>query len=1079
MDFRIMMYCAAATLVLVHAVDSAYSSSIPRSRCLPHQSSALLQLKQDFAFNNSSFTDSCSLSNQKMKSWIEGNDCCDDWDGVTCNLETGHVIGLDLSSSCLQGPLSSNSSLFSLTKLQRLNLAYNNFTLSNIPSRLFTQLPRLTHLNLSSSNFYGFVPSEIALLSNLISLDLSSVAYFDILKGEGCELCESLTMKTVSENMTKLREVHLDGVNLSSVSVLSFSKFAHLISLSLYDCNLHGEFPMNIFQLPNIQVIVLSDNENLIGSLPDFHNGSQLQTLHLYGTKFHGRLPDSIGNLKSLIELIIERCNFSGTIPSSLGNLSQLEVLDLGGNNFNGEVPATLGNLSQLKYLALGGSNFIGQLPATLGNLSQLEHFNLVGENIKGQLPSTLQNLAKLTYLRIVDTGLTGELPFWIGNFKLLESLTISGKFEGQIPSSLGNLSHLSLLKLYGESFNGMLPKTITNLTQLSYLIISDTSLTGPIPSSLYRMPLLTEIWIENNKFTGPLEFENVSSSPLSYLSIKNNHLDGQIPISVSEFPNLLQLELQSNNLSGKLQLEIFPENSELQILGLSDNNDLAITSSSTNSSVHKFDTLLLSSCNIGETFPEFLKTQDEIRYLDLSNNKIKGKIPSWFLNIGVDTLSNLILSNNSFTGWERAQPITLPWKNLRLLDLRLNSLEGSLIVPPPSITHFFISENKLGGGIDPLLFCNLSVLQVLDVSNNHLSGTIPQCLVNSSSSLLVLDMKHNKFSGKIPETFLNENSLKTLDLSHNRLRGKVPKSLINCKALQVLNLGHNVINDVFPFWLQNLPELQALVLRSNKFHGPIWDSHHDIGFVKLRIVDLSMNDFSGNLPSDYFNKWSAINTEITKENKSELKYMEGGGDYYKDSIVIVQKGYEIEFEKILTIFTAIDLSNNKFDGTIPSSIGDLLAIKVINLSNNTFDGLIPTFIGNLKELESLDLSNNNLFGRIPGELATLTFLSYLNLSGNNLSGPIPSGGQFNTFENTSFVGNVGLCDFPLSKKCEDTNAVDEYSQQCDESDENGFGWEAVLIGYGCSFVIGAIGGFVIISKKPKWLANIFGRYLQ
>ncbi|KAM6557569.1 hypothetical protein CsatB_004588 [Cannabis sativa] len=797
-----------------------------------------------------------------------------------------------------------------------------------------TQLPRLTHLNLSSSNFYGFVPSEIALLSNLISLDLSSVAYFDILKGEGCELCESLTMKTVSENMTKLREVHLDGVNLSSVSPLSFSKFTHLISLSLYDCNLHGEFPMNIFQLPNIQVIVLSDNENLVGSLPDFHNGSQLQTLHLYGTKFHGRLPDSIGNLKSLIELIIERCNFSGTIPSSLGNLSQLEVLDLGGNNFNGEVPATLGNLSQLKYLALGGSNFIGQLPATLGNLSQLEHFNLVGENIKGQLPSTLQNLAKLTYLRIVDTGLTGELPFWIGNFKLLESLTISGKFEGQIPSSLGNLSHLSLLKLYGESFNGMVPKTITNLTQLSYLIISDTSLTGPIPSSLYRMPLLTEIWIENNKFTGPLEFENVSSSPLSYLSIKNNHLDGQIPISVSEFPNLLQLELQSNNLSGKLQLEIFPENSELQILGLSDNNDLAITSSSTNSSVHKFDTLLLSSCNIGETFPEFLKTQDEIRYLDLSNNKIKGKIPSWFLNIGVDTLSNLILSNNSFTGWERAQLITLPWKNLRLLDLRLNSLEGSLIVPPPSITHFFISENKLGGGIDPLLFY-------------------------------------------------------------------------------------------------------------------------------------------------YFNKWSAINTEITKENKSELKYMEGGGDYYKDSIVIVQKGYEIEFEKILTIFTAIDLSNNNFDGTIPSSIGDLLAIKVINLSNNTFDGLIPTVIGNLKELESLDLSNNNLFGRIPQELATLTFLSYLNLSGNNLSGPIPSGGQFNTFENSSFLGNVGLCDFPLSKKCEDTNAVDEYSQQCDESDENGFGWEAVLIGYGCSFVIGAIGGFVIISKKPKWLANIFGRYLQ
>lgn len=49
-------------------------------------------------------------------------DCCT-WDGVTCDLLTGHVIGLDLSCSLLNGIIYANSSLFQLRHLQTLNLA--------------------------------------------------------------------------------------------------------------------------------------------------------------------------------------------------------------------------------------------------------------------------------------------------------------------------------------------------------------------------------------------------------------------------------------------------------------------------------------------------------------------------------------------------------------------------------------------------------------------------------------------------------------------------------------------------------------------------------------------------------------------------------------------------------------------------------------------------------------------------------------------------------------------------------------------------------------------------------------------
>ncbi|KAK7381189.1 hypothetical protein VNO78_33719 [Psophocarpus tetragonolobus] len=47
-----------------------------------------------------------------------------------------------------------------------------------------------------------------------------------------------------------------------------------------------------------------------------------------------------------------------------------------------------------------------------------------------------------------------------------------------------------------------------------------------------------------------------------------------------------------------------------------------------------------------------------------------------------------------------------------------------------------------------------------------------------------------------------------------------------------------------------------------------------------------------------------------------------------------------------------------------------------------------------------------------------LGFLSYLNLSLNNLSGKLPVGSSIETFDNSSFVGNIGLCGLPLTNKC-------------------------------------------------------------
>jgi uncharacterized protein YjbI with pentapeptide repeats len=171
-----------------------------------------------------------------MKSWKADTDCCS-WDGITCDTENGHVVVINLSNSWLSGTLKSNSSLFNLRHLQKLNLALNDFSSSTIPSQ-FGQLVSLTHLNLSYSFLSGPILSEISWLSNLVSLDLS----FNDYNSKYLNL-RKIDLEALVQNMTYLRELHLDFMDILSSLPQSLENLSSLTSLSLSACILQGEFP--------------------------------------------------------------------------------------------------------------------------------------------------------------------------------------------------------------------------------------------------------------------------------------------------------------------------------------------------------------------------------------------------------------------------------------------------------------------------------------------------------------------------------------------------------------------------------------------------------------------------------------------------------------------------------------------------------------------------------------------------------------------------------------------------------------------------------------------------------------------
>ncbi|XP_058183091.1 receptor-like protein 49 [Rhododendron vialii] len=1051
----------------------AASSSSPLSSfassahplCRHDQRSALLQFKHLFDINSnaSSRCDRAGIpSYPKTLSWDENaTDCCN-WDGVTCDELTGHVVGLDLSCSQLYGTIQPNSSLFQLSHLQRLNLAHNDFNYSRT-SYAFGSFASLTHLNLSKSGFLGSISSELSLLSKLISLDLSSIRlrlnpqlrvigrlrFKSLLRLEPRARLrlDPLHFKILLKNVTRLQELVLHGVNISFGSPDSLLNLTSLTALDLSSTELSGNLPDGVFHFPNLQKLVLCDNLNLDINLPKstWGSGGSLWVLDLSETKLFGELPDSIGHLKSLKSLDLSWTSLSGELPDSIGYLKSLKSLDLSSTSLSGELPDSIGYLNSLKSLYLSRTSLSGKLPDSIGFLKSLNYLILSRCKLWGSIPKSLGNLTQIRELDLTGNDFTGEVPSTISNLKQLTHLILDSNDLGGRILAFVEFPMLEKLHIGDNNFTGPIPFNLSGLQNLRELYLNKNSLSGVIPPSLFTLMSLEQLDLSSNHLTGQIpEFQH--RLPLDTIDLSDNKLRGPIPQSISTLVNLAELYLASNDLS-------------------------AVARSNGNNTLPNLRNFRMSSCNI-EVFPYFLRASENLVELDLSQNRIHGQIPNWVGFIGKASLLYLNLSHNFLTGINK-----LPWEHLNTLDLRSNLLQGPLLIPPPSILYFLMSNNSLYGEISSSV-CNASSLQMLDLSHNKLSGEVPQCLGNSSSFLEVLSLRSNGFKGTLPLTFEKPSQLRSLDLSENHFEGPLPRSLVNCRSLEVLNVGNNKVNDTFPNWLGILPELQVLVVRSNQFHGPINTIMSEFSFPKLRIVDLSYNEFTGHLPTRYFENFQAMKNKTMPDKQ----YMSGESSYYHDSIEVTIKGLEIELVRILTIFTTIDFSSNNFSGEIPNVVGKLYSLKVLNFSHNSLTGYIPEALGDLTSLESLDISSNHLTGRIPSQLTSLTFLAVLNLSFNHLHGPIPYGRQFNTFENGSYAGNLGLCGFPLSKGCGDNQTQVQppvFQHEEDDSGLDGFTWKIVVIGYGCGMTLGLfLGSLMFLIGRPRFFVKLAERKL-
>ncbi|XP_059429264.1 receptor-like protein 6 [Corylus avellana] len=907
-------------------------------------------------------------------------------------------------------------------------------------SSLFS-LQHLESLSLAYNDFkYSHeIPSEFDKLANLSYLNLSNAYFVGQIPIAISRLTRLVTLDLSSDySVYYFNHLHLENPNFK-VLIQNLSELMELNLDSVLISAPGNEWCRALSSsLPNLRVLSLSSC-NLFGPIDSsLRNLHSLSIIRLNDNNFSAPVPEFFADFKNLTSLEVTSSGLNGKFPKKIFQISTLRMLDLSDNDLlEGSLPEFPLNGS-LQTMELSGTNFSGTLPPSIGHLKMLSTINLWNCNFIGPIPDTIASLTQLVHLDMSHNS-----------------------FSGSIPNSMGRLTKLVYLDMSVNNLGGSIP--IFSMTKnLERLDLSENSLNGPIPISLFSLPSLRQVWLSKNQFSGfnNLEFSNNISSHclLERIDLSNNNLEGPLPIFFLELQGLQFLSLSSNHFNSSLQLSVIPKLKNLYYLDLSHNKL--------------------------KTFPDFLRNQSSLSFLDLSDNQIYGEIPNWVWKH--PNLSDVDLSYNFLVTLEG------PILNLSLstLDLHSNQLQGQLPIIssvkyldfsmnhfrssiPANIgqslasTRFFsLSSNKLYGSI-PRSICNITHLLLLDLSNNSLSGTIPECLISMSGmTLQILDLRTNNLIGTIPEGFPNYCWLEFLGLNGNQLGGELPKYLANCTSLKHLDVGNNHIEGIFPFYLKSITFLKVLILRNNKFYGPITHLNPNATWPWLQIVDIALNNFTGRLPIIPQSNWAAMMDDVVAQSREERT--EGRSfDYgYRYTVTSTIKGLALKLVDIQTIFTILDFSCNNFDGPIPEEIGGLALLYILNLSHNALTGQIPPSLGKLNNLESLDLSNNELSGKIPVQLADgLNFLSVLNLSFNQLVGQIPFTKQFGTFLENSFKGNKGLCGLPLKSKC----TYEEPPPTYEESHSNSrivIEWNYISAELGFVFGFGIVIGPLMFWKR-------------
>ncbi|XP_028208029.1 receptor-like protein EIX2 isoform X3 [Glycine soja] len=913
--------------------------------CIQTEREALLQFK------------AALLDHYGMLSSWTTSDCCQ-WQGIRCSNLTAHVLMLDLHSLGLRGEI--HQSLMELQQLNYLNLSWNSFQGRGIPEFLGS-LTNLRYLDLSHSDFEGKIPTQFGSLSHLKYLNLAGNYYL-----EG-------SIPRQLGNLSQLQHLDLRANQFEGNIPSQIGNLSQLQHLDLSYNSFEGSIPSQLGNLSNLQKLYLGGRSYYGGALKIDDGDRWLSNLisltHLSLDSIsnlntsHSFLP-MIAKLPKLRELSLIHCSLSDHFilslkPSKFNFSSSLSILDLTWNSFTSStILQWLSGCARfsLQELNLRGNQINGTLP-DLSIFSALKRLDLSENQLNGKILDSTKLPPLLESLSITSNILEGGIPKSFGNACALRSLDMSyNSLSEEFPMIIHHLSgcaRYSLERLYlgKNQINGTLPD-LSIFSSLRELYLSGNKLNGEIPKDIKFPPQLEELDLQSNSLKGVLtDYHFANMSKLDFLELSDNSL-----LALTFSPNWVPpFQLSHIGLRSCKLGPVFPKWLETQ---------------------NQFGDIDISNSGIEDMVPKWFWAKLTFREsisMNISHNNLHGIIPNFPLK---NLYHSLILGSNQFDG-----PIPPFLRGFLFLDLSKNKFSDSLSFlcangTVETLYQLDLSNNRFSGKI-PDCWNHFKSLSYLDLSHNNFSGRIPTSM-GSLLHLQALLLRNNNLTDEIPFSLRSCTNLVMLDIAENKLSGLIPAWIgSELQELQFLSLERNNFHGSLPLQICNLSNIQLLDLSINNMSGKIPKC------IK-KFTSMTRKTSSG----DYQLHSYQVNTTYTRVNQTydlnALLMWKGSERIFKTKVLLLVKSIDLssnhfsgeipqEIENLFGL-VSLNLSRNNLIGKIPSKIGKLTSLESLDLSRNQLAGSIPPSLTQIYGLGVLDLSHNHLTGKIPASTQLQSF---------------------------------------------------------------------------------------------------------
>ncbi|KAJ0972138.1 hypothetical protein J5N97_020097 [Dioscorea zingiberensis] len=522
-----------------------------------------------------------------LDTWTESQSPCQ-FHGVSCDTNSGKVIGVSLMNMSLSGNISGSISqldglktlelgqneisgivpaeLVKCTNLQVLNLSYNSLS-GHLPD--LSSLINLTILDVESNTLTGEFPAWVGELTDLVYLSLAINGYDEGEIPESIGNLKNLTGLCMKKcnlrgeipafifQLTSLGTLDLSVNLLTGEFPKAITNLRNLSKIELFQNKLTGELPADLAELIHLREIDVSQNQ-LSGTLPpELGNLKNLTVFQVFSNNLSGELPPGLGDLRLLNGFSIYENHFSGEFPPNLGRFSPLNSIDISENNFSGAFPKYLCQKKNLQYLLALENNFSGEFPDTYASCKSLLRFRINQNQFTGNVPDGVWGLPSAVIIDVSNNGFTGGISSDIGISASLTQLNVqNNKLSGELPAELGNLSQLQKLIAFNNSFSGQIPSTISKLKQLTSLHLEDNKFSGSIPSEISMCSEMVDLDLADNSFSGSIPQSLDMLTSLNSLNLSQNKLEGSIPDGLQSL-KLSSLDLSRNQLSGRIPPEL------------------------------------------------------------------------------------------------------------------------------------------------------------------------------------------------------------------------------------------------------------------------------------------------------------------------------------------------------------------------------------------------------------------------------------------------------------------------------------------------------------------------------------------